>query len=153
MSRLIRPCFVLSLLMITLGTASAGQEPKPPALTPEEQKLAAQAEKLNNEGTQLFDQGKFAEAVVRTLRSLELRQKLYPASKYPDGHPALADCLTGLGLAMIAQGAPDKALGYFEQALAMRQKLYPASRYPDGHPLLALSLTRLGYVLQELEAY
>ena len=80
MSRLIRPCFVLSLLMIALGTAGAGQEPKPPKLTPEEQKLAAEAAKLNREGAELFDRGKFAEAAVRTRQALELRQKLYPAS-------------------------------------------------------------------------
>ena len=48
---------------VAFASLAHGQEPKPPQLTPEEQKLAAEALKLNDEATQLYQRGKPAEAV------------------------------------------------------------------------------------------
>jgi CHAT domain-containing protein len=82
-----------------------------------------------------------------------MTRRLYPESKYPDGHPALARSLNNLGYLWIAMGSHEKALPFFEQSLAMNQKLYPVAKYPDGHSLLALSIHNRGILLQEMGSY
>jgi CHAT domain-containing protein len=80
-----------------------------------------------------------------------MTKKLYPAERFPNGHPDLATSLNGMGFVLQALGEPAKALPYHEQALAMRQKLYPAKIFPDGHPDLATSLNGMSAVLRELD--
>jgi CHAT domain-containing protein len=50
-------------------------------------------------------------------------QRLYPADKYPQGHPDLAQGLANLGLLLQAQGEYGQALGYCRQALDVRGRL------------------------------
>jgi CHAT domain-containing protein len=119
-------------------------------LSPEEQKLAAEAERLNGEAGQLYRDGKAAEAVPLLRKSLDLRRKLFPASKFPDGHSELATGLNNLGFMLQAAGSAEKALPFYEQGLAMYRKLYPASRFPEGHADLASSLNNMGAVLHAL---
>jgi CHAT domain-containing protein len=76
-----------------------------------------------------------------------MRRRLYPESKYPAGHPDLANSLNNLGAVLDSMGRLEPALGYYEQALAMRRRLYPESKYPAGHPDLANSLNNLGGLL------
>jgi CHAT domain-containing protein/uncharacterized glyoxalase superfamily protein PhnB len=83
-------------------------------------------------------------------QSLDMRRKLHPASKYPDGHPGLALSLNSLGAALQVMGQAEKALCFYQESLDMRRKLYPASKYPDGHPDLAVSLDNLGVVLKAM---
>ena len=135
------------LITTTIGSVR-GQEPKPPQLTPEEQKLAAEAEKLDRELVQLYQRGQAARAIVKAREALEIRRKLYP-----DGHPDLAFSLNDLGTVLQAMGSYENAVPLFEQALAMRHKLYPASNYPDGHPELASSINNLGSLLQAMGLY
>ena len=47
-----------------------------------------------------------------------MRQRLYPESKYPQGHPHLAHNLNNLGALLNAQGKYGEARKFFEQALA-----------------------------------
>jgi tetratricopeptide (TPR) repeat protein len=129
------------------GAALTAQEPNPPVLTPEEQKLAAGATKLDRAALQLYLQGKSAEAVAPLRQSLEIRRKLYPAAKYPDGHPDIAQSLNNMGAVLLSSGSAHQALPFYEQALAMRRRLYPAPKYPDGHPDIAQSLNSMGNVL------
>jgi CHAT domain-containing protein/Tfp pilus assembly protein PilF len=82
-------------------------------------------------------------------QALAMRQKLYPATQFPEGHPDLAQSLNNLGVLHRVQGQYAQALRYLEQALAMRQKLYPATQFPEGHPDLAQSLVNLGTLLQD----
>ena len=63
------------------------QEPKPPILTPEEQKLAGEAMRLHREGGELYGRGKAADAVAKMRQALEMYQKLFPAAKYPTDTP------------------------------------------------------------------
>jgi tetratricopeptide (TPR) repeat protein len=128
------------------AAALPAQEPNPPVLTPEEQKLAAEATRLDRAALQLYFQGK-AEAVATLRQSLEILQKLYPAAKYPDGHRDLAQSLSNMGFVLLWSCSAEKALPFFEQALAMRRRLYPEAKYPDGHRDLAQSLIRMGFVL------
>jgi CHAT domain-containing protein len=52
-----------------------------------------------------------------------MRKKLYPASRYPDGHRDLAQSLNNLGFLLQARGEYGQARPYCEQALAMQQSL------------------------------
>jgi hypothetical protein len=129
-------------LGLWLGVAAlTAQEPKPPLLTPEEQKLAAEATRLDRAALPLCLQGRSAEAVATLRQSLEIRQKLYPKAKYPDGHPDLALSLSNMGLVLLWSGSAEKALPFFEQALAMWRRLYPDAQltvyhYPERIPAL-----------------
>ena len=146
------PTFYLGLLLLTAAGMSA-QEPKPPQLTPEEQKLAAEATKLAAECERLFDQAKYSESMETMRKVLTIREKLYPASKYLEGHVDLAQSLHDLGFLLEATRSYGKALPYCEQAVAMRHKLYPESKYPEGSMELASSLTNLGKVLRGMGQY
>jgi CHAT domain-containing protein/Tfp pilus assembly protein PilF len=147
--------FVFAALLLTIPlTSSEGtaQESKPTDLTAEEQKLAADTKKLNDEAQQLYRRGKYADAVERLREALALNQKLYPVARYADGHPVLAGSLHDLGYMLLERGAYAQALSYLEQSLAMKEKLYPAAKHPDGHPELAVTLDNLGIVLQVMGA-
>jgi CHAT domain-containing protein/tetratricopeptide (TPR) repeat protein len=86
-------------------------------------------------------------------QALAMRRRLYPESKYPDGHPDLASSLHNLGRVLKDMGGYDPALPYCEQALAMRRRLYPESKYPDGHRDLANSLSAMGNSLKKMGRY
>src|SRR5262249_17408021 len=86
-------------------------------------------------------------------QALEMRQKLYPPQRYPQGHPELGTCLNNLGNLLEAQGEYARAEPYLRQALAMDQKLYPPERYPQGHPDLAGTLNNLGLLLDAQGEY
>ena len=139
----------LGVLLAIIGPAVA-DVPKLPLLTPEEQKLADEAATLNGEAVQSYRQGRPAAAIAKVRQAVEILRKVYPAAKYPDGHPDLADSLNGLGVLLQAMGRAEQALPYYRQSLEMRQKLYPAAKYPDGHPYLAISLNGLGFVLEAM---
>ena len=108
------------------------------------------AESLNNLASVLQSLGKPAPARSYYEQALAMYQKLYPAARFPDGHPRLATSLNNLGSVFESLGQLAPARGYYEQALAMRQKLYPAGHFPDGHPDLAESLNNMASVLQSL---
>lgn len=80
-------------------------------------------------------------------------ERLYPTSRFPDGHPALAEALEGLAILHRNQGDYAGAQPLFERALAMKEKLYPASRYPQGHHHLAEALSNLALLHEDREDY
>src|SRR5688500_10005304 len=98
---MVRPIFAI----VILGLAARLSLAQP---TPEEQKLADEAKALTREGFQLYQRGQPAEAVAKVRRALEIRQKLYPESKYPEGHPALAASISNLGFIHQATGSFEK---------------------------------------------
>jgi tetratricopeptide (TPR) repeat protein len=134
--------FLLTSLLL-LGPAALALTGQSDDLTPEQRKrLESEAAALTKKGVQLYGQLKYAEAIQLTEQALAIRQRLYPSSRFPNGHPDLATSLNNLGVLHQTRGAYGKALPYFEQALAMRQRLYPG-----GHPDLATSLNNLGTLL------
>jgi len=137
------------VLLLAAGNSGGGEvgEDLAPARRAELEKKALD---VNRQAVELYQAGRPGEAVGLLLQVLEMRQKLYPADKLPNGHPALAVSLNDLGAVLKALGQAEKALPYFQQALEMRQRLYPADKFPRGHPALALSLTNLAYVLHAL---
>jgi tetratricopeptide (TPR) repeat protein len=106
-----------------------------------------QAASLNQLGAVLLSQGEHEEALKHFRRALQLRQALYPAEKYPRGHPDLAQSLNNVATVLHDQGEYEQALKHSRQALEMLQALYPADSYPQGHPYLALGLSSVGGVL------
>jgi CHAT domain-containing protein/Tfp pilus assembly protein PilF len=143
---------VLVLLAGCLGRAAAEDPPK--ELTSEERaRLEKQAVELNGRGVALHEQGRYPEALKVMQEALAVRRQLYPATRYPQGHPNLAASLSWVGTLLQEQGEYGKALYYYQQALQMRQQLYPKERYPQGHPDLAKSLNNLGVLLKDQGEY
>jgi tetratricopeptide (TPR) repeat protein len=143
---------VLGLASSLAGLArGADQEPD---LSPQErQKLEAQANECNERLAQSYRARKLMDSLKEAQQLLGIERRMYPESKYPDGHPQLATTLNNLGFVLNSMGRPGPALGYLEQALAMRRRLYPESKYPDGHPLLSQSLDNLGTALKSIGRY
>ena len=103
-------------------------------------------------GGLLQARGEYAQAEPYYREALAMNGKLYPADRYPDGHPELASSLNNLGL-LLHCGDYAQAEQSYRDALAMRRKLYPAARSPDGHPDLANSLNNMGGLLQARGEY
>jgi CHAT domain-containing protein/tetratricopeptide (TPR) repeat protein len=77
-------------------------------------------------------------------QALLIRQKLYPETRFTQGHPDLAASLNNLGELHQARGEYGKAEPLLARALMMNERLYPRTRFPQGHPALASSLNNLG---------
>jgi CHAT domain-containing protein len=86
-------------------------------------------------------------------QALWIRQKLYPQSRYPQGHPDLAVSLNDLAELYHDQGRYGKAEPHYTHALKMREILFPPTRFPQGHSLLATSLNNLALLHQEQGEY
>jgi CHAT domain-containing protein/Tfp pilus assembly protein PilF len=124
-----------------------------PLSSTEREKLHAEASSLNEEAGKLFRAGKSAEAVQLARKALALREQLYSAAEYPDGHIDLSQSLTNLALLLSETGQYAQALPFFERSLAMAERLYPRDRYPNGHADLARTLNNLGAHLQRMGQY
>ena len=103
---------------------------------------------LNNLGFLLQDRGEYGKAEPYYRDALEMYRRLYPAEKYPDGHPDLAASLNNLGTCWMRKASTARRSRYYRDALEMYQRLYPPDKYPDGHPDLATSLNNLGDLLE-----
>jgi CHAT domain-containing protein len=138
-------------LWLCLGARVAPGQPVPPAeeLTPpQRQQLEKEARELNEQGFQCYQQGRWDQALKLVEQALQVRRRLYPPQRYPDGHPDLALSINNLGHLLQDRGELARAEPLLRDALAMRRKLYPPGRYPDGHPNLARSLNNLGLLLK-----
>src|SRR5581483_663976 len=75
----------------------------------ERDQLDQQAQQLNAREAELYRAGRYAEAAALRRRELALRQQLYPAAQYPQGHPALALSLNNLGFLLHSAGQYEAA--------------------------------------------
>jgi tetratricopeptide (TPR) repeat protein len=146
---------LLVLLVLLAGWPSRAAADDPPKeSSPEERaRLEKQAADLAEQADAHYRQGRYPEATKLLREVLEIRRKLYPARRYPQGHPDLARSLNNLGFMLWTQEEYGPALDYFRQALRMNQQLYPKERYPQGHEDLATSLYHLGALLQAQGQY
>ena len=103
-----------------------------------EERWEQEVEKLKRRGVALMNTGRIAEAAREFKSAVELREKLYPKDKYPDGHPALALGLIYLGKAYHDMGDYGQAEPLFQQAL----KIFRNSK-GEQHPGTAIALTIL----------
>ncbi|MFO0877721.1 MAG: CHAT domain-containing tetratricopeptide repeat protein [Gemmataceae bacterium] len=143
-------------LLIVLWSVSIAWSAAPPPqdLTwGERVQLIGDANRLNQRVMELYGEGKPTEAAKAAVQVLRIREKLYPVSDYPSGHPDLATSLNNLAFLYQAQAEYRKAEPLFRRALEMREKLYPASRYPTGHPDLPQSLNNLAALYQAQADY
>jgi CHAT domain-containing protein len=135
------------LLLLTLAPWCAAQAGKD--LSPaEEQEIRKKASALREQGLKLSAFGKFQEGIQLLTENLKLVRQLFPADKYPQGHPELATALDALGSALHMGGQYAAALPYYQEALAMREAAYPKEKFPQGHPDLVTSLDGVGSILQ-----
>ena len=72
-------------------------------------------------------------------RALALREKLYPASRYPRGHAQLAQSLIDVGLVLDRQHKIRECLPYYVKGLEMNCRLYP-----QGHVDVAIAYNNVG---------
>jgi tetratricopeptide (TPR) repeat protein/CHAT domain-containing protein len=143
---------VLSALLGLAGPAGA-QDPAPELSPAERQKLEAQAKQCGERTERYYQEGRLTEALEEAELHLRIERRLYPTSKYPDGHPDLATALNNLGLVAKAMDRYEIALDHHQQALAIDRRLYPESKYPAGHHELATDLNNLGALLEAMGRY
>ena len=98
----------------------------------------AEAENLNDRAVQLYQQGKFAEAIPLAEEVLEKRQRLFKGD-----HPDVARSLHNLATLFEAQGRFEDAEPLHQQALVMFQRLFE-----EDHPDVAQSLNNLANLHQ-----
>jgi CHAT domain-containing protein/tetratricopeptide (TPR) repeat protein len=139
-----------SLLWTFLLTTAAAAQPVPQDQSgTDAPELAQQATDLDRRVVQLLPEGKAAQALPLAKHSLQIRRRLYPPDRYPNGHADLAKSLNNLAYVHRAMGDLARAEAGFREALEVRRKLYPPTRYPDGHPDLAQALNALGVLLTD----
>ncbi|WP_287729688.1 tetratricopeptide repeat protein, partial [Microcystis sp. M040S2] len=93
----------------------------------------AEAERLNQQVIQLYQQGKYNEAILLAEQALAIRKQ-----QLGDNHPLTATSLNNLAELYRVQGRYSEAEPLYKQALAIiKQQL------GDNHPLTAQSLNNL----------
>jgi len=102
-----------------------------------------EAEQLNQQAVQLYQHGKYQEALPLLQRTLEINEKVLGS-----GHERTATCLNNLGALYKALGQQDKALPLYQRALAIREKVLGF-----GHEDTANSLNNLGMLYLTLGQY
>ena len=127
--------FALSLMSISMPEAVFGQESNPVGseLSVSQQQEAETANRINQQGEELYLQGKYSEAKTLLEEALKIRQKLYP-----DNHPDIAESLNNLAVLYKSQGRYSEAEPLHQKALAMYQRLHP-----QDHSDVATSLNNL----------
>ncbi len=135
---------VIGMLLLWGGLPAAGQDEDPAA--------------LNDQVVDLYQQGRFQEAITLAERALRLRE----ATLGPE-HPATAASLNNLALLYGRMGDYSRAERLFQRALAIREKVL-GSEHPDtttslnnlafvqidlGHPKEALALARRALQAEE----
>src|SRR5262249_1741719 len=102
-------CLLALLAGLAIVVSADGKEPEP--LTKEERaRLETEATKLNDDGIELYRDGRYAEAVHRLEQALAVRERLYPKQDFPAGHLDLAASLNNLGIALQSLGRYDRAV-------------------------------------------
>ncbi len=101
--------------------------------TPEDFRLA-EAEDLNIQALQLYQQGKYDEARSKAQQSLGIREEILEPK-----HPDIAQSLNTLGLLYNSQGNYSKTEALYQRALAIREEIFG-----EKHPHTAISLNNLG---------
>ena len=96
----------------------------------------AEAERLNQRVIELYQQGKYDEAVPLAEQVLAIRQKILG-----DNHPATSTSLNNLAGLYESQGRYSAAEPLYQQALAIRKK-----QLGNNHPDTATSLNDLALI-------
>src|SRR5438552_1240834 len=121
--------FVCGLLFRLSGAATAkGQEAQ-----------LAEAQRLNQQALQLYDAGRYAEAIPPAERALAIQENTLGPE-----HPLLATTLNNLALSYKAKGDYAYAAPLFQRSLAIREKTLGL-----WHPSVATALNNLANLYQD----
>ena len=115
-----------------VALAQTNPTPQTPATTQNNPELA-EAERLNQQVIELYNQGKYAEAIPLAERALAIREKILGAE-----HPDVATSLNNLAALYYSQGKYAQAEPLYQRALAIHEKVLGAE-----HPDVATSLNNL----------
>ena len=123
----------------TAQNRSTPTEPSPPLTPAEGQKLEADLRTLEEEFGGHFKAGRFADAKANLQRNLQILERLFPKSIFPDGHASIQTRFAILGLTELwLEQFPD-ASKHLRQSLDMIKKLAPkAGQWRDSN-LIAFS--------------
>ncbi|HIK12749.1 MAG TPA: tetratricopeptide repeat protein [Oscillatoriaceae cyanobacterium M33_DOE_052] len=102
-----------------------------------------QWEQLDQQATQLYNQGKYAEAIIIVQQALNLALSLYQGD-----HPNVATSLNDLAVLYYSQGRYEQAEPLYEEALAMTKRLFQGD-----HPNVATSLSNLAELYRSQGRY
>jgi tetratricopeptide (TPR) repeat protein/CHAT domain-containing protein len=141
--------FALLVLVVTMMASRGGAATRheKPATEEDRETLVKRGAAFHAKAAGLEGENKHEQALVFGRQALAIRERLYPAKDYPNGHLDLAATLNVVGESLEGLGEPRRALAYYERALAMRERLYPESRFKDGHEDIATSLTNVADAL------
>ncbi|HAX74953.1 MAG TPA: kinesin, partial [Cyanobacteria bacterium UBA11372] len=115
-------------LIATLGIVTGvpgGMVAQTPTPSAEQSAEVEEAERLNQQVVELYQQGKYAEAIPLAQRALAIREKALGSE-----HPDVAASLNNLGLLYIQMGNYAQAEPLYQRALAIREKAL-GSEHPD----------------------
>jgi len=133
----ILPLLLILLLSSTASLAPWGQvtaqTPPQPQLTTEQKAALAEAERLNQQVLQLYQQGKYAEAVPLAEQALSICRRVLGES-----HPDVATSLNNLALLYQDQGRYAAAAPLYQRSLQIRE-----TQLGKDHPAVATSLNNL----------
>ena len=110
----------------------AALEAKADAEKEQRAKLEEQARAMNAQMIRLYQAGKLAEAADAARQALAMREKLYPASRFKDGHPELASSLNNLGSVLRALGRAGR------RRCPTPRRRWPCGRSPSTLPVAQL---------------
>ena len=142
--------FLSSLIILPLALAPTrsysqtnGNSSPPQELTPADDLELAEAEKLNQQIIELYNQGKYDTAIPLAQQALAIRKRILG-----EKHPHVATSLNNLALLYKNQGRYTEAEPLYRQALAMRQELLG-----QKHPDVASSLNNLALLYENQGRY
>ena len=126
----------LGMLTPTVGQVTA-------QVSNQDQEALAEAERLNQQADELYQQGKYNEAIPLAEQSLAIRKKILG-----DNHLDTAISLNSLALVYYFQGRYAEAEPLYKEALAIRKKILG-----DKHPDTATSLNNLALLYKSQGRY
>ncbi|MEA5535844.1 CHAT domain-containing protein [Crocosphaera sp. XPORK-15E] len=122
------------------GILGLGMEMPPPTVgqiisqvSSQDKEALAEAERLIQQAIELYQQGKYNEAIPLAEKALAIRKKVLG-----DNHPDTAGSLNNLAVLYYSQGRYSEAEPLYKQALAIRK-----AQLGDNHPDTAQSLNNL----------
>jgi CHAT domain-containing protein/Tfp pilus assembly protein PilF len=105
--------------------------------------IITEAEQLDRQVGQLYQEGRYAEAIAAAQQALALREQALDPT-----HPGIATSLNNLAVLYQAQGDYAQAEAYLLRALAIREQSLPAE-----HPHIAQNFNNLAALYQEQGLY
>ncbi|NEP51209.1 MAG: tetratricopeptide repeat protein [Moorea sp. SIO3C2] len=125
------------------GQSIIAQQPSSPGSERAEELSLAEASQLNQQAIELYEQGKYSEAIPLAERALEIRQEILG-----EEHRDVATSLNNLALLYKSQGKYAEAELRHQQALALKKKLLG-----EDHPDVASSLNNLALLYKSQGRY